>query len=128
MGFASDDPGMFSVDLTFSPTFMAGSTSGTSGCKQWHYTQEQERFLETQWEQLAQEHAQGGGPHLVALSHLMGCSEPRWSTGLQEISEFFLTAEAPADAAQRLQHHTQRWACAQPPTPQPLSLRSALHE
>ncbi len=114
MGFASENPGMFSVDLTLSPTFAAASTSGTSGCQQWHYAQEQDRFLETQWEQLAQESAQGGGPHLMALSRLMGCSEVRWTEGLREMPEFFLAAQAPAGASDHLRHQAQQWNCRLP--------------
>ncbi len=33
MGFATNDQGGFSLDITLSPTFTGASTQGTSGCK-----------------------------------------------------------------------------------------------
>ena len=74
MGLASKDPGMFSVNVTFSPTFAGASTSGTSGCKKWNFSaQVQQEFVESQWAQLREASAQGRGEHLAVFSHVMGC-------------------------------------------------------
>ena len=74
MGFAHKDPGMMSVDITFSPTFAFASTSGTSGCKNWDYTAQLHRhFIESQWTVLDEEAARGKGVHLHALAGMMGC-------------------------------------------------------
>ena len=37
MGFADNDPGAFSLDVSSSPTYIAASTLGTAGCKNWDY-------------------------------------------------------------------------------------------
>jgi hypothetical protein len=41
MGFATNNPGAFSLDITISPTYTGASTSGTAGCKDWDYSQHQ---------------------------------------------------------------------------------------
>ena len=74
MGLASKDPGMFSVNVTFSPTFAGASTSGTSGCKKWNFSaQVRQEFVESQWAQLRAASAQGRGEHLAVFSNVMGC-------------------------------------------------------
>ena len=71
MGLASKDPGMLSVNVTFSPTFAGASTSGTSGCKQWKFSaQVRQEFVESQWAQLREASAQGRGAHPVSYTHL----------------------------------------------------------
>ena len=74
MGLASKDPGMLSVNVTFSPTFAGASTSGTSGCKKWKFSaQVRQEFVESQWAQLREASAQGRGEHLAVFSDVMGC-------------------------------------------------------
>ena len=74
MGLASKDPGMLSVNVTFSPTFAGASTSGTSGCKKWKFSaQVRQEFVESQWAQLREASAQGRGEHLSVFSNVMGC-------------------------------------------------------
>ena len=74
MGFAHKDPGMLSVNITFSPTFAFASTSGTSGCKNWDYSIELRReFIQTQWVLLREESSRGGGEHIAVLSNMSGC-------------------------------------------------------
>ena len=74
MGLASKDPGMLSVNVTFSPTFAGASTSGTSGCKKWNFSaQVRQEFVESQWAQLREASAQGRGEHLSVFSNVMGC-------------------------------------------------------
>ena len=41
MGFADNDPGAFSLDVSSSPTYIAASTLGTAGCKNWDYARQQ---------------------------------------------------------------------------------------
>ena len=74
MGLASKDPGMLSVNVTFSPTFAGASTSGTSGCKKWKFSaQVRQEFVESQWAQLREASAQGRGAYLAVFSDVMGC-------------------------------------------------------
>ena len=74
MGLASKDPGMLSVNVTFSPTFAGASTSGTSGCKKWKFSaQVRQEFLESQWALLREDSAQGRGAHLAVFYDVMGC-------------------------------------------------------
>ena len=40
MGFATNDPGGFSLDISLSPTYTGASTLGTSNCKNWDYAQQ----------------------------------------------------------------------------------------
>ena len=62
MGFARENPGHFFLDITFSPSFVMGSTSGTSGCKNWDVShqipQEQRHYVMRQWFLLQEELAQ----------------------------------------------------------------------
>ncbi|MGK5093107.1 DUF3015 family protein [Deltaproteobacteria bacterium TL4] len=75
MGFANKDPGMFSIDVTFSSFIPFSSTSGTSGCKNWDYTLlETQTYVAAQWDRLSEDAAKGAGLHLNAFSQLMGCS------------------------------------------------------
>ena len=74
MGIAEKDPGMFSVDITLSPTFAFASSSGTSGCKDWDYSAELRRdFVQTQWALIREESSRGTGIRLNAFSGMMGC-------------------------------------------------------
>ena len=74
MGLASKDPGMLSVNVTFSPTFAGASTSGTSGCKKWKFSaQVRQEFVESQGAQIREASAQGRGEHLAVFSGVMGC-------------------------------------------------------
>ena len=77
MGVSSKDPIMFWVDLTYSPVYTSGSTSGTSGCKNWDFSQyfehERRQFIKKSRQQLLVETVRGQGPHLEALSRLMEC-------------------------------------------------------
>ncbi len=74
MGLASKDPGMLSVNVTFSPTFAGASTSGPSGCKKWKFSaQVRQEFVESQWAQIREASAQGRGAHLAVFSNVMGC-------------------------------------------------------
>ena len=75
MGFATNDPGGFSLDITLSPTFTGASTKGSSGCKDWDYSHHQRiQYLKTQWTFLSEEASQGKGENLVALAKIMGCN------------------------------------------------------
>ena len=79
MGVTSKDPIMSWVDLTYSPIYTSGSTSGTSGCKNWDFSQylerEQRQFIKKSRQQLLVETLRGQGPHLAALSRLMKCPQ-----------------------------------------------------
>ncbi len=76
MGFATNNPGAFSLDITMSPTYSGASTFGTAGCKDWDYSQHQRNhFLETEWAFLNEDAARGKGEHLTAFTQLMGCSK-----------------------------------------------------
>ncbi len=76
MGFATNDPGGFSLDITLSPTYTGASTLGTLNCKNWDYAMyKKNKFLLSQWFNLSEEAAQGRGNNLIALSRIMGCEE-----------------------------------------------------
>ncbi|MBS1254881.1 MAG: hypothetical protein MAG581_00677 [Deltaproteobacteria bacterium] len=76
MGFADNDPGAFSLDISSSPTYVAASTVGTAGCKNWDYARQQQlHFLQNQWSILEEDASRGSGEHLVALARIMGCTE-----------------------------------------------------
>ena len=79
MGVSSKDPIMSLVDLTYSPVYTSASTSGTSGCKNWDFSQylelEQRQFIKKSHQQLLVETLRGQGPHLEALSRLMECPQ-----------------------------------------------------
>tara|TARA_B110000967_G_C18887169_1_gene564787 strand:- start:2322 stop:2687 length:366 start_codon:yes stop_codon:yes gene_type:complete len=78
MGFATNDQGGFSLDITLSPTFTGASTLGTSDCKDWDYSKhERIQYLETQWTFLSEEASQGKGENLIALAQMMGCTKER---------------------------------------------------
>ena len=78
MGFASNDPGAFSLDVTLSPFYTGASLSGTAGCKEWEYGRHQRiQYLETQWTFIREEASQGEGERLIALAQIMGCTAER---------------------------------------------------
>ena len=75
MGFANNDPGAFSQDITLSPTYTGASLYGTAGCKDWDYGRHQRiQYLETQWTFIREEASQGEGERLIALAQIMGCT------------------------------------------------------
>lgn len=81
MGFATNDPGGFSLDITLSPTYTGASTMGTSDCKNWDYTNyKKNQFLISQWPYLNEEASQGKGRNLVALARIVGCVEKKQKT------------------------------------------------
>ena len=79
MGVSSKDPIMSWVDLTYSPVYTSASTSGTSGCKNWDFSQylehERRQFIKKSHQQLLVETVRGQGPLLEALSRLMECPQ-----------------------------------------------------
>ena len=78
MGFASNNTGAFSLDITLSPTYTGASLSGTAGCKKWNYGRYQRiQYLETQWTFIREEASQGEGERLIALAQIMGCTAER---------------------------------------------------
>jgi len=80
MGFATNDPGGFSLDITLSPTYTGASTIGTLDCKNWDYAlYKKNHFLQSQWSFLNEEASQGNGENIVALAQIMGCKENRQS-------------------------------------------------
>ena len=79
MGVSSKDPIMSWVDLTYSPVYTSGTTSGTLGCKNWDFSQylerEKRQFIKKSHQQLLVETLRGQGPHLEVLSRLMECPQ-----------------------------------------------------
>ena len=75
MGFADNDPGAFSLDVSSSPTYIAASTVGTAGCKNWDYARQQQlRYIQNLWSIIGEEASKGKGDHLTALAQIMGCN------------------------------------------------------
>ena len=76
MGFADNDPGAFSLDVSSSPTYIAASTLGTAGCKNWDYALQQRlHYIQDQWSIIVEDAARGKGKNLIALSKIMGCKQ-----------------------------------------------------
>ena len=76
MGFADNDPGAFSMDVSSSPTFIAASTVGAAGCKNWDYARQQQlHFIQDQWSFISEDASRGSGEHLTALTQIMGCNK-----------------------------------------------------
>ena len=76
MGFADNDPGAFSLDVSSSPTYIAASTVGTAGCKNWDYARQQQlHFIQDQWSFISEDASRGSGEHLTALTQIMGCNK-----------------------------------------------------
>ena len=76
MGFADNDPGAFSLDVSSSPTYIAASTLGTAGCKNCDYARQQQlHYIEDQWSYINQDASRGNGEHLTALAQIVGCNE-----------------------------------------------------
>ena len=60
MGFADNDPGAFSLDVSSSPTYIAASTLGTAGCKNWAYARQQQLlYIKNQWSIIGEEASRG---------------------------------------------------------------------
>ena len=102
MGFATNDPGAFSLDITISPTYTGASTFGTAGCKDWDYSQHQRNhFLETQWAFLNEDAARGKGENLIAFTQIMGCSKEQETQFAALVRNnyysLFVTTEAHSD-------------------------------
>ena len=73
-GFADNDPGAFSLDVSSSPTYIAASTVGTAGCKNWDYARQQQlHYIQDQWSVIGEDASRGHGEHLTALAQIMGC-------------------------------------------------------
>ena len=76
MGFADNDPGAFSMDVSSSPTFIAASTVGAAGCKNWDYARQQQlHFIQDQWSFISEDASRGSGENLTALAQIMGCNK-----------------------------------------------------
>ena len=76
MGFADNDPGAFSLDVSSSPTYIAASTVGTAGCKNWDYARQQQlHYIQDQWSVISEDASRGSGENLTALSNIMGCNK-----------------------------------------------------
>ena len=75
MGFADNDPGAFSLDVSSSPTYIAASTLGTVGCKNWDYARQQKlNYIKAQWYVISEDASRGSGENLAALARIMGCN------------------------------------------------------
>ena len=76
MGFADNDPGAFSMDVSSSPTFIAASTLGAAGCKNWDYARQQQlHYIQEQWSVISEDASRGSGENLTALAQIMGCNK-----------------------------------------------------
>ena len=76
MGFADNDPGAFSLDVSSSPTFIAASTVGAAGCKNWDYARQQQlHYIQDQWSVISEDASRGSGENLTALAQIMGCNK-----------------------------------------------------
>ena len=76
MGFADNDPGAFSMDVSSSPTFIAASTVGAAGCKNWDYARQQQLYyIQDQWSVIGEDASRGSGEHLTALAQILGCNK-----------------------------------------------------
>ena len=76
MGFADNDPGAFSLDISSSPTYIAASTLGTAGCKNWDYARQQRLlYIQDQWSLIGEDASRGSGQHLTVLAQIMGCKK-----------------------------------------------------
>ena len=75
MGFADNDPGAFSLDVSSSPTYIAASTVGTAGCKNWDYARQQQlNYIQNQWYVISEDASRGNGENLTALAQIIGCN------------------------------------------------------
>ena len=98
MGFADNDPGAFSLDVSSSPTYIAASTVGTAGCKNWDYARQQQlRYIQNLWSIIGEEASKGKGDHLTALAQIMGCNKNDqiifWKMVHQNYSSLFQKTE-----------------------------------
>ena len=76
MGFADNDPGAFSMDVSSSPTFIAASTVGAAGCKNWDYARQQQlHYIQDQWSVIGEDASRGSGANLSELGQIMGCNK-----------------------------------------------------
>ena len=75
MGMASEDPLNSTIDYSSGSTFVFASTSGTLGCENWDFVKNNRvQYLDTAWNILSEEVAQGKGEHIAALSGMYGCN------------------------------------------------------
>ena len=79
LGVTEEQPILSSIDVSSSFFYSSTSTSGTSGCQNWDFTQfleeSRKQFITRQFQQVLEETALGEGPHLEALGRLMGCPD-----------------------------------------------------
>ena len=76
MGFADNDPGAFSLDVSSSPTYIAASTLGTAGCKNWDYARQQKlHYIQAQWYVISEDASRGSGENLTSLAQIFGCNK-----------------------------------------------------
>ena len=76
MGFADNAPRAFSLDVSSSPTYIAASTVGTAGCKNWDYaSQLQLHYIQDQWSVISEDASRGSGENLTALAQIIGCNK-----------------------------------------------------
>ena len=121
MGVSNNDPIMLWVDITFSPIYSSGSTSGTLGCKNWDFSQfieqSQKQFLKQSHKQLLVETVQGQGPHMRALAKLMSCPQSSaaafsnllWEHRQQTVQIFETTKQTP-----KFLTELKKWIAANP--------------
>ena len=83
MGFADNDPGAFSLDVSSSPTYVAASTIGSAGCKNWDYARQQKlHYIQDRWSVIGEEASKGRGEHLNALAQIIGCNNNQTNFGI----------------------------------------------
>ena len=74
MGMASEDLLNSILDYTSAPTMVSASTSGTSGCENWNFVQNNRvQLLELSWKTISEDVAKGQGEYLEILSKMCGC-------------------------------------------------------
>ena len=80
-------------------SYSSAVTSGTSGCKGLSdHPLQQQLYVENRYDQLAEEIAQGAGPHLQALGQLLGCRPdvqvPLFKMSQQHFTDLFAFSHA----------------------------------
>ena len=76
MGFANNDPGAFSLDISSSTIYTVASTVGMAGCKNWDYARQQQlHYIQDQWSVIGEDASRGSGENLTALAQIMGCNK-----------------------------------------------------
>ena len=63
------------MDVSSSPTFIAASTVGAAGCKNWDYARQQQlHYIQDQSSVISEDASRGSGKNLTALAQIMGCN------------------------------------------------------